>query len=183
MLVVVNIGCITAYCINHHKKMNAHQAFIERLANIGSVNNIWPKADYLKLQSIEDQYRTNGGVLSDGDFKWLMNLYTMNPLPKGYDRAIAEPDIMACFMDGKALTSQQKEQIYVATLPYFSQEDDNDNLGALKIHACNVMRVFKEKRAIPQVLTLINDPRPIVRQRSREALRAMKYRLPATASP
>ena len=179
LIIVLVLGAVivgvTILRLISSKNMDARQAHIKELARIEQQTNLWSSSDYVKFRDIEHTFDASGhGTISSPDFDWLMSRLTAQASPSD-NPTIVDTRILGLLGDAK-LTTEQKSKVADALLPILKRPDDpHDTNGVVKIYACRVEIGVKDKRSIPILLMLYNDPRPHLHRRITQALSAMGY--------
>ncbi len=141
---------LRAWKDNHELKANQLQ-----IARNDERMHIIAAKDELKIEGIISKIQKTGGV-SDSDLGWLLDSLKKNN-GAGQSQEIARVTILNPLEQLKTIPSLQEEQIYQAVIPMLGSDPAyNDTLD--KIRASAVMRVLKDRRAIPYLLPLLNAP-------------------------
>lgn len=181
-LVALNILAVAIYGANrfliHQKRAAAQKAGDTATATAEEAAGITSKQDYLQRLQIYDTSQKTGNI-ADNELNWCLGLMNKGPI-KNHKGAKAElnVEIVATLVYVKRFTPSQKEKIYQATLPMFTNTDETGD-GLEKIYACRMMKKMKDKRAVPYLLPLLNDPRPDICLMAQRTLTSLGYKAPS----
>lgn len=179
IFVVLNVIVLLVYGTLWLKERNALRAAKEKevdtIAKNYEYSGVMSHDDYVKLRFLEDKVQRFSS-LEDQDVDWLLSLRRAPLKQKPYAASLARTRPMGALLDAK-LTPSQKEKVFQAALPMLSSTDKyNDDSD--KIWGCNAMKTLRDKRAVPQLLPLLGDPRALVRERATRALNAINGKRP-----
>ena len=174
---------LLVYRLTHSNPIDARQSQINQMADWFAKGNVWKRSDYIEFRAIEQRfYDRHTGIISPTDFDWLMLHLTMSKSPKDSPQAV-DARILGLLRDA-TLTRDQVPRVSDALLTLLSKDDESyDSGGLTKFYACAVERQVRDRRAIPILLTLYNDPRPSLHYNAGRALNTMGYALPIGNRP
>lgn len=122
-----------------------------------------------------------GKKLSDEDFDWCL-MTVSQPKPHPIANAVKNANIingvLLKMVQNNDTTPERRERLYKEVAPLLRSKQQLDRLVAL-----NLMRDLKERRAVPDILPMLNDPHPDRRKLVRQALDKMGYHAGGNKTP
>lgn len=135
-----------------NRELKANQLGV---AQIDERMHIMSVKDELKINAIIDKILKSGSI-SDSDLNLVLDLLKKNN-GAGQSQEIARVTILDPLEQLNIIPSAQEEEIHQAVIPMLGNDPAyNDQLD--KIRASAIMRVLKDKPAIPYLLPLLNAP-------------------------
>jgi len=154
LLVVLIAGLL----LRNHQSSTPHMFSQDELATASAQNGEMTKQEALKLSRI-DFIAEKQGLITEEDLDWTLNLLkTSTGSRNPYAPSIRRSRVIIVLRNVKNLSQSQKDRVYLAVSPLLASSDDLDRLGAV-----SVMRNIKDKRAVPALTHLLEDPNPKVR--------------------
>ena len=99
------------------------------------------------------------GTITEGDLDWTLNLLkTPTESSNPYAPALRRSTVTIILRNVKNLTPAQKDRVYTAVSGLLTSSEELDRIGAIA-----VMDNIKDKRALPALTRLLEDPNPKVR--------------------
>ena len=185
LLVIANIIAIAIYQASHRKTIDAQKSNDIRVANAISASStpMMDKDEYLKIEQIDHQIGSTD--LSKDDFEWVLGLLHGQHKPTDAEWFV---DAQACgilaSIDPTKVNSADENRIYETVSPLLSYKDTVSPWRSYQIYqstpkiwAIAVMRHYKDKRAVPQLLDLLNDQDASVQRTAKDGLTAIGYNI------
>ena len=162
---------VVVTCIRHNQAHSTHARNLltdKEYAQSQSSMGIMSQSESLRWIQITDSIRLRGSI-TDPELDWLIQeLPQPAPTPTPMIAATRRLELMLSIKQSKVFTPTQKERIYQATIGYLPGPERNDKMAALA-----VMRHLREKRAIPGITLLTDDPDATVRASARKTLKVI----------
>jgi len=112
----------------------------------------------------------NTGAISLDDLNWsLRMLQTPSQAGEPSQTRLRHLEVMIALKGLRTFTPGQKERLYQATTGFLTSQDMPERIGAMA-----VMRATKDRRAIPGVKALLNDPDAFTRQMAQKTLAVLR---------
>lgn len=158
------------------------RSYLQHQAEMSRVRKVALDQEKVGLMSQVEYFRwrnINSGVLaknnlSDEDFDWCLMMMSQtkpHPVANAVKNARIVNGIFMKMVANEDVTPERKEQLYKAVTPLLRGSRKLERLVAL-----NLLGALKERRAIPNILPLLNDPDPSLRPVARKTLDEMGYR-------
>jgi len=154
LLVVLMAGLL----LRNHQSSTPHVFSQDELATASAQNGEMTKQEALKLSKI-DFVAEKKGLITEADLDWTLNLLkTPTEGRNPYAPSIRRSRVTIVLKNVKNLSQSQKDRVYQAVSPLLASSDELDRIGAI-----SVMRNIKDKRALPALTHLLEDPNPKMR--------------------
>ena len=149
---------LTAGLLLRHHHTTLYMSSEDELATATAQNGEMSKQEALRIDRI-DSIAEKRGLITEGDLDWTLKLLktpiaSSNP----YAPALRRSSVMIILRNVKNLSPAQKDRVYTAVSGLLTSSDELDRTGAI-----GVMGNIKDKRALPALTRLLEDPNPKVR--------------------
>lgn len=154
LLVILVAGLL----IRNHQISALHTSPADEYATATAQDGQMTKEEALNLERIEIVAEKQG-LITEPDLAWALNLLkTPTGSRNPFAPALRRSSVTIVLRNVKNLSPDQKDRVYQAVTPLLSSSDDLDRLGAV-----SVMGNIKDKRALPALTHLLQDPDPKMR--------------------
>ncbi len=173
--VAVFVGC-RHYQQQHQQQNNRAEA--DALVREVEKNDKTPLAERAQLREISNEVGTKR-LVTDRHFAFL--LAELNkPCPKGDATFDHLAVILIMKLIKQPLPPSQKAILYQELAPVLAQPDLTASSGITmtqmrELEACDLLAKFDVREAAPQILPLLNDPKPQIRNNAKRALKKLGY--------
>lgn len=175
--VVVLLGYFTKLLVAKHNNSILQKQLLLSVAHGEEASGVMTQQNYLRLTNISQNIEKTGRI-SDRELDWCIALMQSPMRQTGYNAPLLRVKVVYPLLQLKYLSSEQKEKLYQAIVPMFNTTNDTQK-GLDRLYATAMVAKLEDKRAIPYLLPLLNDPRPKVRQKAQKALNALGYKSPS----
>lgn len=167
--------------IRFHEKQNsqlAESAKANAMVREAEKNDTTSEFEKKQLQQISDGVQAKKEV-TDSQLAFLLN--EMNkPNPKGVATVSSLTASISLFYLKRPLSASQKAILYQQLTPALIVQDATPGSGITltqmqKLDACDLLARFDVQEATPQILPLLNDPKPQIRANAKRALKKLGY--------
>ena len=149
---------IASLLVRSHQSSATHIFSQDELATASAQNGEMSKQEALNLDRI-DFTAEKQGLITEEDLDWTLNLLkTPTESRNPYAPSIRRSRVIIVLKNVKNFSPSQKDRVYQAVSPLLASSDELDRIGAI-----SVMRNIKDKRAVPALTHLLEDPDPKVR--------------------
>lgn len=135
--------------------------------------------EYIRVRTLRSSMLA-GQNLSDEDFDWCLSILSQTRPHSvvNSNKNAMMIGILLRLPENNDVTPERKERLYTAVAPLLRSKEQLD-----RAYALNLLGALKERRAIPDILPLLNDPKPGLRTLAREALDKMGYHVGKAKTP
>jgi|GEM_PF-2553598 len=170
LLVVLAVGVL----LRSHHNATPHTFSEDELATATAQNGEMSKQEALNLDRI-DFVAEKQGLITEEDLDWTLNLLKTPPPSSNnpYAPALRRSGVMNALKNAKNLSPSQKDRVYhaVSALLASSSNTSASSNKLDKIGAISVIRNIRDKRAVPALNHLLEDPDPTVRSFAKRTIR------------
>ncbi len=179
---ILILCCLFVFFVSRfHQKQHQQEnkrAEADALVREVEKNDKTPEAEKMQLQTISDEVRMRR-VVTDDHFAFL--LAEMNkPSPQG-DATLDHLEVILIMKSiRQPLPVSQKAILYQELTSVLAQPDLTASSGITmtqmrELEACDLLARFDVREAAPQILPLLNDPKPQIRNDAKRALKKLGY--------
>lgn len=166
ILVIAAVGVGSYFVVGQKPKNDLFQHRV-KLSQELEASGVMNAQDFVRWQYITDDV-VKTGTISDSDLNWMLRIMR-NPQTAMNDPQIVHGDVLGTLTHLRQIPAAQEEKIYSATLPLLSSDKKLD-----KLYAAKMMRKLNDKRAVPYLKPLLNDPDPDVQLLAHRALEKLE---------
>lgn len=171
IIAVLVVALLTTLGVRSYLQQKAAGAQIRRIGAGMQQSGEVSQHEYLRVHTLRSS-TSAGQKLSDEDFNWCLSILkqTRPHSVVNSNKNAMMIGILRRLPENNDVTPERKERLYKAVAPLLRSKEQLDRASAL-----NLMAALKERRAIPDILRLLNDPRPGIRTLARKRLNEMGY--------
>ena len=136
----------------------------EQIAQVTQSTGEMTAQEDMRSEAIELSV-TKTGRISDADLDWVLHLAQTPGTGSLMYTQLRHSDSLIVLKKLRVFAPGQKEKIYSVASPFLSSANVNEKVGAMA-----AIRAIKDKRAIPAVTGLLNDPDSDIRQQAQKTL-------------
>ncbi len=178
---LVLCGALVAFFGQQHHQQQvqqARQAQINQMVRAGWKNDDATPGEQARLQTASQAVQTEGR-LTDDQFSFLLTQVS-KPNTKGVASGSHLAAVMTLDNIKAPLPASQKAILYNRLLPLLQIPDPTVGSGITltqmhKLEACDLLAKFDVREAVPQIVPLLDDPKPQVRINAKRTLKKLGY--------
>ncbi len=173
----LSVFLVSRFHQKQHQQENK-RAEADALVREVEKNDKTPQAETMQLQAISDEIGANRPI-TDNQFAFLLTELN-KPCPQGYGTVSHLFATTTLNHVEQPLSPTRKAILYQELTPVLAQPDLTASSGITmtqmrELEACDLLAKFDVREATPQILPLLNDPKPQIRNDAKRALKKLGY--------
>ncbi len=184
-LLVLNLfmlcGLAVFFTQKHHQRLvrqESEQVRTESIIREAEKNDTTPEAEKIRLRQIANALPVKRTVTND-DLAFLLAEMNKHNGQKSTDINSLTASLSMFYLK-RPLPHAQKAILYEHLTPMLAAQDHTAGSGITnaqlqELEACDLVARFDVRQATPQILPLLNDPKPQIRNVARRTLKKLGY--------
>lgn len=181
-LVLLNFVILIGYGVKgllvYKQKALVEKRDAERAARMTELASGISHDDYSRMSDIGHSILKTGRI-SDVDLDWCLTSVKSSMASSNAFAYLTRSSVFMKLSGLKHVSPMQRQKIYDTTILLFNTHNDSEKYGLDKEMASMMVAKLNDKRGIPYLLPLLNDPRPHVRGIAQSTLTSLGYKTPS----
>ena len=176
--ILVLCGLLFAFFGQRHQQQQALRVEVDQMARSAWVNDDATQDEQTRLKDISESVQ-KGQALTDDQFSLLLK-ETSKPNKEGLANVSHLTAVLCLGTMKTPLPPSQRAILYNRLVPLLAIPDPTVTSGITltqmhKLEACDLLARFDVREAIPQIVPLLDDPKPQVQVVAKRALKKLGY--------